>query len=86
MRPDPLERVKPDNPVYLIGSAAGIMIAIFGGLMIASALRGGRIYQSGWYLGDVGRHLSPLETFGAGTGIFLAGFAIWMFARRFRMR
>lgn len=85
MRPDPLDRIKPDHPVYLIGSVLGILVAALGLGMAISALRGWQLsYRSSPHAYE--GQFTTIETFGIGIGVFVFGMIGLAFAQRLRRR
>jgi hypothetical protein len=86
MRPDPLDQVKADHPVYLIGSAIGILVTLVGGGLISHAARGGQVYYNHRGDSEPGRYLSSLETLSLAVGITALGLALFGIARIWRKR
>jgi hypothetical protein len=86
MRPDPLDKIKPDNPVYLIGSAVGIFLTLIGAYHTHFVMNGGRIYFTQKGSGLPGSYLTEFESYCVSGGILLAGIALVLFARRWRNR
>lgn len=86
MRPDPLDKVKPDNPVYLIGSAVGLLVTLAGGALTVSAWRGWRIFYNNRNDSEPGRYLTGTATGAIAAGILLAGLALLVWARRHKGR
>lgn len=86
LRPDPLEKVKPDHPVYLIGSAIGIFLTLIGAYHTHYVMNSGRMFYTEKGSGLPGRFMTELESYLVSLGILLTGIALVLLARRWRNR
>ena len=71
LRPDPLDKQGPDDFPYVVTGSLGAILALFGGYMLRSVLRGDRFY------GNIGRTMDFTERLGLAAAILGAGLALF---------